>query len=569
MSGILLVVSLLYYNRTTVQLHEKISDLSQKNAAQTAGLFSLLYQGYDSLSKSLSNNFDMIRLLNEETTEPAVAYINERTITNILGAIFYSRDDLVGIHVLTDKGKVYNYGNYFNVLDPNYRSESWYRQVQASSGKMVWLGVYKQSLIDREEKSPVFAFGRQIYDLNEHKPIGLVLFEMNPQPVLNALDNLKLGEHSQVYLMAKSGSIISSSEGADQELKDLDFLDGAQDVVVRQSSDQLLAASRLPFSDLWVVSVTPDRDLNVELMQMQRYILIVFTILIIVSTLIASIVSRTISSPLKKLIREMKQVEIGNFRGTLSVASYQEINILVASFNRMVWRIEELIERVKISSVSEKNAELHALQSQVNPHFLYNTLDMIYWMLDEKGNDQLGELVLSLSSMFRYSSQWEGGAPVTLREELEQIGHYLTIISIRLEGRLQVVTDIDERWLDVQLPKMSVQPIIENAVKYGLEPLNRQGLLRVYTREEDGALRIVVEDNGAGMSPEAMERLRDSLEEESPKESGKGGIGLQNLHSRLRNMFGEGYGLHIESYPGEGTRVAIVVPRPRKGEADS
>ncbi|MNB72834.1 Sensor histidine kinase YpdA [compost metagenome] len=569
MSGLLLVVSLLYYNRTTVQLHEKISDLSQKNAAQTAGLFGLLYQGYDSLSKSLSNNFDMIRLLNEETTEPAVAYINERTITNILGAIFYSRDDLVGIHVLTDKGKVYNYGNYFNVLDPNYRSESWYHQVQASSGKMVWLGVYKQSLIDREEKSPVFAFGRQIYDLNEHKPIGIVLFEMNPQPVLNALDNLKLGQHSQVYLMSKSGSIISSSEGADQELKDLDFLDDGQDVVVRQNSDRLLAASRLPFSDLWVVSVTPDRDLNVELMQMQRYILIVFTILIIVSTLIASMVSRTISSPLKKLIREMKQVEIGNFRGTLSVASYQEINILVASFNRMVWRIEELIERVKISSVSEKNAELHALQSQVNPHFLYNTLDMIYWMLDEKGNDQLGELVLSLSSMFRYSSQWEGGAPVTLREELEQIGHYLNIISIRLEGRLQVLTDIDERWLDVLLPKMSVQPIIENAVKYGLEPLDRQGLLRVYTREDGDALRIVVEDNGAGLSQEAMERLRSSLEEESPKESGKGGIGLQNLHSRLRHMFGEGYGLHIESYPGEGTRVAIVVPRPRKGEADS
>lgn len=567
MSGILIVVSVLYYNRTTVQMHEKISDLSTKNAAQTAGLFSLLYQGYDSLSKSLSNNFDMIRLLNEETTEPAVAYINERSITNILGAIFYSRDDLVGIHLITDKGKIYNYGNYFNVVDTEYKSREWYRQVLASSGKMVWLGVFEQSIIDREEKSPVFAFGRQIYDLNEHKPIGLVLFEMNPQPVLDALDNLKLGQHSKVYLMSQDASVISSPDGDFPAGEDLSFLRDSRDVVVKQSKDRILTASRLSFSDLWVVSVTPDRDLNVELVQMQRYLLIVMTILVLVSTLIASVVSRTISSPLKKLIREMKQVEIGNFRGTLNVASYQEINILVASFNRMVWRIEELIERVKLSSVSEKNAELHALQSQVNPHFLYNTLDMIYWMLDEQGNDQLGELILSLSSMFRYSSQWEGGAPVTLREELEQIGHYLTIISIRLEGRLQIVNQVDERWLDVCLPKMSVQPIIENAVKYGLERLNRQGVLKVYTWEDGSALRVVVEDNGPGMSDEVQERLKESLKEGTQAETGRKGIGLQNLHNRLRYMFGEGYGLDIESFPGKGTRVAIVLPLPQKGEA--
>lgn len=461
MSSILLIVSLLYYNRTTVQFHEKISDLSQKNVAQTADLFSLLYKGYDSLSKSLSNNFELIRLINETSTEPAVAYINEQTITNILGAIFYSRDDLVGIHVITDKGKIYNYGNYMNVVDPEYMKEDWYHQLQASSGKMVWLGVYEHSLIDQVEDSPVFAFGRQIYDLNEHKPIGIVLYETNPKPVLDALDNVKLGEHSQVYLMSQDGRFVSSAEDQEPDLTQLPSLQNSQNVVVEQTANRLLVASKLSFSGWWVLSITPNRDLNVELVEMKRYLFIVFSILVLVSTLIASIVSRTISLPLKKVIREMKQVEIGNFRGMVNVSSYQEINILVASFNRMVRRIEELIERVKLSSVSEKNAELHALQSQVNPHFLYNTLDMIYWMLDEEGNEQLGELVLSLSSMFRYSSHWEVDVEVTLREELEQIGHYLNIISIRLEGRLRIEINIDERWLEVRLPKMTVQPVVK------------------------------------------------------------------------------------------------------------
>ncbi|MNO51968.1 Sensor histidine kinase YpdA [compost metagenome] len=566
MSSILLIVSLLYYNRTTVQFHEKISDLSQKNVAQTADLFSLLYKGYDSLSKSLSNNFELIRLINETSNEPAVAYINEQTITNILGAIFYSRDDLVGIHVITDKGKIYNYGNYMNVVDPAYMKEDWYHQLQASSGKMVWLGVYEHSLIDQVEDSPVFAFGRQIYDLNEHKPIGIVLYEMNPKPVLDALDNVKLGEHSQVYLMSQDGRFVTSAKDQEPDLAQLPSLHNDQNVIVEQKANRLLVASKLSFSGWWVLSITPDRDLNVELVEMKRYLFIVFSILILVSTLIASVVSRTISLPLKKVIREMKQVEIGNFRGMVNVSSYQEINILVASFNRMVRRIEELIERVKLSSVSEKNAELHALQSQVNPHFLYNTLDMIYWMLDEEGNEQLGELVLSLSSMFRYSSHWEADVEVTLREEMEQIGHYLNIISIRLEGRLRIEMNIDEQWLEVRLPKMTVQPVIENAVKHGLESLDRQGILMVSTLEEAGVLNIIVQDNGKGMDTEKLNALVKSLDRPTTKEHGKTGIGLQNLHRRLQHMFGESYGLVIRSLPGEGTEVAIVLPIPQEGE---
>lgn len=565
MSSILLIVSLLYYNRTTDQLHEKISELSRKNVAQTAGLFTLLYKGYDALSKSLSNNFEMIRLINQKTDEPAVAYINEQTVTNIIGSIFYSRDDLVGIHVITDKGKIYNYGNSMNVVDPQYKQEDWYRQLQASSGKMVWLGVYEHSLIDQVEDSPVFAFGRQLYDLNEHKPIGIVLYETDPQPVLEALENLKLGAHSQVYLMSPDGRFVTSATDPQPDAAALPKLPDAQDMMLQQKGGQLVVASKLSFSGWWLMSITPDKDLNVELVEMKRYLLIVISALIVVSTLIASIVSQTISSPLKKLIREMRQVEVGNFRGLVNVSSYQEINILVASFNRMVRRIEELIERVKLSSVSEKNAELHALQSQVNPHFLYNTLDMIYWMLDEEGNEQLGELVLSLSSMFRYSSQWEDGADVSLREELEQIGHYLKIISIRLEGRLLIITGVDERWLNIRVPKMTVQPVIENAVKHGLESLGRQGILKVYTREEEQTLKLIVEDNGTGMDTEQLSRLQASLAGDSAGVSGKSGIGLQNLHRRLQFMFGEEYGLQIESFPGEGTRVAIVLPVPAEG----
>lgn len=156
---------------------------------------------------------------------------------------------------------------------------------------------------------------------------------------------------------------------------------------------------------------------------------------------------------------------------------------------------------------------------------------MIYWMLDEKGQDQLGEVVLSLSHMFRYSSHWEEGADVSLREEVEQVGHYLTIIQTRLEGRVSVDISIDERWMDIRLPKMTLQPLIENAVKHGLEPLHADtgGKLLVRAEEYGGVLSLHIIDNGAGMEHERWEVVQVALAEPG-KQAGSGqagGIGLQ------------------------------------------
>ncbi|WP_027091385.1 cache domain-containing sensor histidine kinase [Cohnella thermotolerans] len=571
MTGILLLISFLFYNRTIVQYHHKLADITQKNVSQSGALFDLLLRGYDSLSKSISTNMDMIRLLQEKPENPAIDFINERSITNMIGAIYYSREDIIAIHVISAGGKVFNYGNVMNVIDPDYAKSAWFAKIKEAAGKMAWIGVSERSIIDKAETQPVFAFGRLIYDLNEHTPIGIVLIEVEPQPILDAMDNLKLGKNSEIYLQSDQGNILASSVKGAKEIpepmRSLPAPRSEQDIVTRDLNRQLMIVSKLPFGGWTIWSRTPDTDLDVELDQTKRFLFFAVAALIVVSALIASLVSRTISSPLKRMIREMKKVESGNFAGQLNVSSYREINQLAASFNRMVQRISELIERVKISSVSEKNAELHALQSQVNPHFLYNTLDMIYWMLDEKGEDRLGEVVLSLSRMFRYSSHWEAGMEVTLREELEQIGYYLTIILNRLDGRLTVDIDIDERWMAFRLPKMTLQPIIENAVKHGLEPLDRPGTLNVFAEARERYWTLTIQDNGMGMSAAERNDLIESMQGRRPGGKTRGGIGMQNLQSRLQYMYGEAYGLRVESEPGRGTTVVLTFPLPKEGDA--
>lgn len=587
---LVLIVSFLYYQKTTQIIHNKINDLAQKNISQTVGLFDLLLQGYDSITKSLNSNNEMIRLIEERDSNPDVttSIFNERTITNILGAIYYSRDDIVGIHVVTNAGKNYNYERGFDsVIDANYSSAEWYKKLQDSTGEMVWLGLVQGSVINQFQRDPMFVFGRKLFDLTDHRVIGVMLIETNPQPILAALSNVTISPNSRVYIVDQDNRLIATTA---EDKKNSPSFNGLprpykNEIIVDDQTDQLIVAANAKMSNWTVFGLTPKGDINAEIVKTREYLYVVIIVLIILSTALASLISQNIASPLKLLIREMKQVEMGNFKGSVTVRSFEEINSLVSSFNRMVNRMDELIERITLSSMSEKNAELHALQSQVNPHFLYNTLDMIYWMLDERENDRLGKVILALSHMFRYSSDWQEASKTTLQQELDQMRHYMTIIENRLEGRVRTEIQIDTEWLDVTLPKMTLQPIIENAVKYGLEPKREPGVLRVFTQVHEQELHIIISDNGVGIEQDLLRQMQEKLEEDARMigdrfsykddtanksqlvQDGKTrrGIGLTNVHRRIALMFGDAYGLRIESKQEVGTTVIIAMPLPRKG----
>lgn len=578
MLGLLLMVSFIYYQRATEQTRDKMTEAAEKNISQTAGLFDLYLKGYDSVTKTLNSNNELMRLLQNGGTDDPVLSVNyERRITDILGSVFFSRDDIVGIHVMTYAGKVYSFERKMGAARQEFVQEDWYRILKETSGEMKWLGVFPHSLMSEGHMEPVFSFGRQLYELNTLKRVGIVLIETDAGPILEALSNAKLGAGSSVSIWGQDGRVIVST-GTDREhdeplreAPEAPQKDG--EVRIAHEKKSLVVAAKVKMTG-WTIGLrAPKEEINLELRQTQQFLLTVVAALVIVSTLLATFVSRSFSNPFKRLIQQMKKVETGNFKGSVDVNSYEELNILVASFNRMVGRMDELVERIKLASTSEKNAQLQALQSQVNPHFLYNTLDMIYWMLDERENDRLGRVILALSQMFRYSSEWEEGAQSTLAAELEQMRHYLTIIEIRLSGRIRVEIAADPAWLEAPLPKMTLQPIIENAVKYGIEPLSGSGALRVYTRVAGPELQLVVEDSGAGMDETRLARLRASLQAEEDgertAEAGRKGIGLQNVHRRIRLMFGEPYGLRIDSAEGSGTTVVVAIPRTWRSGTDS
>ncbi|WP_018759460.1 sensor histidine kinase [Paenibacillus terrigena] len=580
MLGLLLIVSLVYYQRATEQIRDKVSVVAEKNISQTAGLFDLMLKGYDGVTKSLNSNNELMRLLHAQPTAASVAAVNmEHRITDILGVVFYSRNDIVGIHVITDQGTVFSFDRSIRTETMGYVGQPWYSELKQSTGEMKWLGVYPQSLMSSDIDRPVFAFGRQLFDLSSLKPIGLVLIEADASAILSALSNASLAPGSSVMIRGADGKEIIRTKAVKEDMNIIppDWPGDIKPntVAVREWNQALVTAARINIAHWTVIGVTPDRELKLEVKETQQFLLTVIIVLVLVATIVATFVSRSFSYPFKRLIQQMKQVELGNFNGKVHVDSYDELNVLVGSFNRMVYQMDELIERIKLASISEKNAQLQALQSQVNPHFLFNTLDMIYWMLDERENDRLGKVILALSQIFRYSSDWEEASRVKLRTELDQLQHYLTIIETRVGGRVQTVIEVEERWLDAEVPKMILQPIVENAVKYGLEPLSRQGILKVYSRQTEDRLEIVVQDNGLGIDEEALSQLSRLLAgtpmlELDPEETNmRRGIGLLNVHRRIRLMYGDHYGIRVESVRNVGTTVIVSFPIPEKEELEA
>jgi hypothetical protein len=206
MLGLLLIVSFVYYQRATDQIRDKMNVVAEKNISQTVGLFDVMLKGYDSVTKSLNSNNELMRLLRNPSSDQTVEGVNlERRITDILGAIFYSRNDIVGIHIVTNRGKVFSFDRSVGATVRDHSEQEWYTRLQQSTGEMIWLGVYPHSLLSGGIESPVFAFGRQLFELSALKSIGIVLIETDADAISDALRNASLGPGSNVVIQAADG----------------------------------------------------------------------------------------------------------------------------------------------------------------------------------------------------------------------------------------------------------------------------------------------------------------------------------------------------------------------------
>lgn len=292
-------------------------------------------------------------------------------------------------------------------------------------------------------------------------------------------------------------------------------------------------------------------------MQMIRFSIIAFALILILITFLSYYIPLSITYPIRKLSEVTDQVAKGDLTVRSDVRSGAEVSVLNDSLNTMIDKINELLEQVKTEQGRLRKAEFELLQSQINPHFLYNTLDTIVWLAEAGEQKKVVDMVGSLSDFFRTSLN-QGKDMVSVKEELQHSRSYLEIQQVRYQDILQYEIQVPEPLFCYLIPKITIQPLVENALYHGIKNKRGIGKIMITGKREKDYFVLIVEDNGAGMSRERLEAVREGMNQKSQTE--KDIYALYNVNERIRLNFGQKYGLSIDSILGEGTTVQVMLP---------
>lgn len=298
-------------------------------------------------------------------------------------------------------------------------------------------------------------------------------------------------------------------------------------------------------------------DLNIQIRNFMIVCAVVFAILLMGATIAALLITSGIIRPLKELNRATKELAEGDFSARAEVNSKDEIAVLAEGFNDMAGNMQVLNSKIKEDEQKIRKADLRLLQEQINPHFLYNTLDTIVWLIEGNEPDQAVNMVVTLSNFFRQVLS-KGKEFISIREEEQHISSYLEIQEMRYHDILEYSIQIDPAIYDYQILKLTLQPVVENALYHGIKRKRAKGFIHIRGVKDRDTIRFMIGDDGVGMDPEELAELRRGIER--PCQETEKGFGLANVNERIRMYFGEQYGVSIVSQKGKGTIVEIRIP---------
>ena len=313
--------------------------------------------------------------------------------------------------------------------------------------------------------------------------------------------------------------------------------------------------------NLGAFSIMPKELLAKNEKVLNQNLLLITMIMLAVTSISFYFVSKSLSRPLEDMTKTVKRIQAGETHLRMENLKEDEAGELGKSFNNMLDQIEGLIAREYENKLLLNHAQYQALQAQINPHFLYNTLDTMGSIAEIDGCDQVSALCQSLAELFRYSLNMKKPFS-TVSQEMVHLKNYIYIMNIRMQNQIQYTFDINDTILNDELPRISIQPLVENAINHGLKNYKGEKKIYICACPEEQNLVITVEDNGVGMSEE---RIRELFKESPDQGDKRDSIGILNIHKRMRLLFGEQYGVKIESTPGKGTRVILTVPRKKQG----
>lgn len=445
--------------------------------------------------------------------------------------------------------------------DTKDRLEQWLQREENLQSNLVFL---------REEKELLAI--HQIHRFDDKQPIALVLIRFRPYQLQKILDEIKTVPEETILVFNDQNQIIESDYGTGWNI-DAAIVEGIRGELAEGDRKEASYGEQFWFyrsidgGKMQILLTVPNQTI-VEALFPTVMSSIIAAIIAVVASIICSIIySRAISKPIRTLSDEMKTLTLNEYSGSVLESREDEIGILQDSFNHMIARNKELIAREYQAKLEKRNAQLRALQAQINPHFMYNTLQVIGGMALEKSAPEIYQITLALSDIMRYSLNFSKEM-VPLEEEVQYLESYIMIQNERFGGRVQLHMDMAPESMECLIPKLILQPLVENSFEHGLLDKSGPWIITVESRiieQEDLLLRV--KDNGIGFDPQRLAEIQSKIEQDMVTALKSGShIGLTNVHARIRlRCSGEGYGLSISSTPEDGTTVSVRMKRIQEG----
>ena len=489
--------------------------------------------------------------------------LNADAITERLKAIVSSRNDIVRIDAFDLEGNPLL--TTAPSITPASRDELWFSRAVKGEGDFFFTGPRLQTL-PSGQTGLVITFSQLISygDMNRATSSAVLSIDLNFNSIRELSEDANLAASGYIYFISNDGEIIYHPN--QQEIDSGEFLEdleGVSDHVYGTYISQFAGHERLTVIQTvnqtrWrIVGVAMMDEIMDDLGSFQTALLFISAVMIIISIIATTIISKHITSPLRRLESEMRKVETGDFEVSLPQSHSIEVESLSSSFRIMVARIKVLMKRIKATEEIKRQRELDALQAKINPHFLYNTLDSVIWMAETGDNHGVVKMVSALARLFRISIA-KGHDVITLSEELLHVQNYLDIQSMRYKDKFTYSITIPPELENAPTIKLIVQPVVENSIYHGIKYLQEEGRIEIKAEAVDDGIKIIISDNGVGMKSETAAAILNP-DQENTVSSGNG-IGLRNIDERIKLSYGEKYGLSIWSEPDEGTTVTILIP---------
>ena len=520
----------------------------------------------ENIAYLISSNEDVQDYLFDEEIDNEGRY----RILNQFQTILDSRSDIRNVGIISKNGRMLiNDGSKSVNQDLDLNTQEWYATALEKPNGPILTSSHVQHIISGE-RPWVITLSRGIRDRSgSGEKEGVFFIDLNYSAISGLCDQSTVGTKGYEFILDAKGNIVYHPQQQQlyNELQTENIsliMDTDEDTVLTGTGNdgKLYSISRSEKTGWTVVDCTNVKELLSKSRQAQSVYVLTAIILVIVALLFSRFMARSITLPIQKLRDSMKKVQEGDFSvSDVVVDSKNEIGSLTKSFDVMTHRIHELMEQNVHEQEEKRKSELKALQSQINPHFLYNTLDSIIWMAEGKKNEEVVLMTASLARLLRQSISNEDEV-VPIANEVEYARGYLTIQKMRYKDKLEFQIDVDSSILYIPLIKLVLQPIIENAIYHGLKYKESKGLLIVKGFMKDGNAVLQVIDDGVGMDEETLAHIYDKHKVNYHSN----GVGVYNVQKRLKLYYGDDYGITYESEKGKGTTATITIPGRQEGQ---